>query len=148
MTTSEPSTAADKPLKVGSRMRRAWQDIAAHPWCSEAMIRINYGQQTINHLIKADMIEARAGRHDRELRARHEWHQLDQSNKQTILAASVQRVATSASVRSVPCPVCQAEPGHGCTSARSGRPCSLHPARHVIWIARVLARYGELEVKE
>ena len=115
------------------------------------MIRINYGQSTIDHLVKHQMIEIRAGRHDRELRTRHEWHQLSQDKDHTELETALALVNASRSVRSIPCPACQAQPGIGCTSTRKGReglPTDLHPVRVGLWAGRVLSRYGQLDLSE
>jgi hypothetical protein len=145
-----------KPLQPGKRMLAAWDYIDAHPWCSEAMIRINYGQQTLNRLIAHHMIDVRQGRHDRQLHA-IEWDSRPADadadagtgrRSGSDLRTAVDRLQTSTSLQSVPCPMCQAPPGLPCRSRRTHAACKLHPERITVWAAKIIAKYGELDLSE
>lgn len=159
VSTPKLSSTARRAPAPGKRMREAWTYIKAHPWSSEAAIRIKFEQQTITRLIKYNMVEIRQGAHDRELNALDGWQKAQVQAQALFLqaralldptgvAACAVLLRQSSSLRHVACPVCKADIGKPCTSTKLDQPIEVtpHAPRQLLWIGAVIRRYGQLEL--
>lgn len=146
--------STQRPLRPGKRMLAAWDYISSHPWCSEALIRINHGQQTLDRLIASNMIEIRQGTHDRLLHA-IEWASEPTAPEAPstpvaprTLAGMAELLRHAASLREVPCRRCKADVGQPCRTTRTGPAFVVtpHGERQLTWIAAILTKYGQLTI--
>lgn len=143
-----------KPPQPGKRMLLAWDYISTNPGCSEALIRINHGQQTLDRLIKANMIEIRQGKHDRLLYAiEWTWEPTEPEAPSVpvaprTIAGAADLLRTSTSLHQVPCRRCKAPVGQPCRTTKAGPAFVVtpHAERQLIWIAAILTKHGQLTI--